>query len=63
MVALGHSLGLTVTAEDVETEEQFELLKLAGCDEFQGNLLSPPVAPSAIVPLLGQRTASEAVRA
>ena len=63
MVALGHALGLTVTAEGVETEEQLALLKLAGCDEFQGNLLSPPVAPSAILPLLGPRSAPVTVRA
>jgi diguanylate cyclase (GGDEF)-like protein len=38
MVGLGRALGLSVTAEGVETENQRVLLRLAGCDELQGYL-------------------------
>jgi EAL domain-containing protein (putative c-di-GMP-specific phosphodiesterase class I) len=43
IVALGRALGLTVTAEGVETEQQRVLLRLAGCDEMQGHLFSRAV--------------------
>ncbi|WP_162789205.1 MULTISPECIES: putative bifunctional diguanylate cyclase/phosphodiesterase [Sphingomonas] len=55
MVALGHALGLTVTAEGVETDEQYALLQLAGCDEYQGNLLSLPVGATEVAALLDTR--------
>jgi EAL domain-containing protein (putative c-di-GMP-specific phosphodiesterase class I) len=36
LVSLGHALGLTVTAEGVETEAQARRLRALGCDEGQG---------------------------
>jgi EAL domain-containing protein (putative c-di-GMP-specific phosphodiesterase class I) len=36
LVKLGHSLGLTVTAEGVETAVQADRLRLIGCDAAQG---------------------------
>jgi EAL domain-containing protein (putative c-di-GMP-specific phosphodiesterase class I) len=39
---LGASLGIVTTAEGVETEEQLELVRRAGCTEMQGYLVSPP---------------------
>jgi EAL domain-containing protein (putative c-di-GMP-specific phosphodiesterase class I) len=44
IITLGHSLGMLVVAEGVETQPQFELLRDLGCDEAQGFLLSRPVA-------------------
>lgn len=52
IVALGHALGLTVTAEGVETEEQVELLRKQGCDQIQGYFFSRPVGPDAMAELL-----------
>jgi diguanylate cyclase (GGDEF)-like protein/PAS domain S-box-containing protein len=36
ILAMAHSLGLSVVAEGVETEAQLEALRLLGCDEYQG---------------------------
>jgi len=42
-VELGHELGLTVTAEGVETEDDLACLRRLGCDRAQGFLFSPAV--------------------
>jgi diguanylate cyclase (GGDEF)-like protein len=43
IVALGHSLGLEVTAEGVEREEELQVLRDAGCDLVQGHLVAKPM--------------------
>jgi diguanylate cyclase (GGDEF)-like protein len=42
VTGLGKSLGISTTAEGVETNEQLALLRLEGCTEVQGYLFSPP---------------------
>lgn len=42
IVTLGHSLGMQVLAEGVETSEQLALLRLEECDEVQGYLFGRP---------------------
>jgi len=44
IVNLGHSLGLKVIAEGVESEGQLQRLRGFGCDEVQGHLISPPLS-------------------
>ena len=43
IIKLGHSLGLKVIAEGVETEEQMEFLRIRHCQEAQGYLISRPI--------------------
>ncbi|HEX8948794.1 MAG TPA: bifunctional diguanylate cyclase/phosphodiesterase, partial [Dissulfurispiraceae bacterium] len=45
IIAMAHSLKLYVVAEGVETEEQLELLRSAGCDGIQGFIFSEPLPP------------------
>ncbi len=42
IVSLAHGLGIRVTAEGVETQEQLELVHHSGCDKVQGFLLGRP---------------------
>ena len=43
VIDLAHGLGLTATAEGVETLEQLRLVRELGCDLVQGYLISPPL--------------------
>lgn len=53
MIQLAHRLGLTVTAECVETAAQAERLRRIGCDTGQGWLYSRPVGADRISSLMG----------
>ena len=55
VVSLGHSLGMSTTAEGVETEEQLEAVRAQGCDEVQGFLFSPPLPASGVARLIAVR--------
>ena len=46
ILAMAHSLRLSVVAEGVETPAQFRALKQLGCDEYQGFLESPALPPA-----------------
>jgi diguanylate cyclase (GGDEF)-like protein/PAS domain S-box-containing protein len=52
IISLGHTLQLKVIAEGVETREQLEFLRNAGCDEIQGYYLSKPIEAKALEALL-----------
>ena len=61
IIDLGHSLGLKITAEGVETSAQLERLEELRCDEAQGDLISPPLPPEACWVLFEQPTLPDAV--
>ena len=43
---IAKNLGVPVVAEGVETEEELNMLKAAGCDIIQGYYFSKPIPPS-----------------
>lgn len=48
IVSLSRALNLTVVAEGVETAEQADMLRDAGCDQLQGYYFARPAAASAV---------------
>ena len=51
-INLGHSLGLEVIAEGVETPEQYTYLRDEGCDVIQGYLFGRPMPPAEVAEVL-----------
>ena len=54
VIGLGKSLGMTTTAEGVETEEQLRLLRDLGCDVAQGYFVARPLDPDQLIPWLDE---------
>jgi diguanylate cyclase (GGDEF)-like protein/PAS domain S-box-containing protein len=52
VISLAHTLRFDVVAEGVETEEQYQFLRLNACDRLQGFLFSPAVPASEIEKLI-----------
>ncbi|RDZ29080.1 putative bifunctional diguanylate cyclase/phosphodiesterase [Lysobacter silvisoli] len=53
IIAMAHSLGITVVAEGVEKEGQYAVLRERGCDLAQGYWLGHPVGADEFMTLLG----------
>ncbi|UAL43103.1 EAL domain-containing protein [Shewanella inventionis] len=51
-IAMGHGLNLSVVAEGIETEEQYQLLSALKCDYGQGYLFSKPLPKAEFEALL-----------
>ncbi len=49
VIAMAHSLEVKVIAEGVENQEQLDLLRAEGCDEYQGYLCSRPLNEADLV--------------
>ena len=56
IIAMAHSLGLSVVAEGVETEEQVNFLRNSGCDIMQGYYFAEPRPPEQVAAFLRSRT-------
>ncbi|MGE8219090.1 MULTISPECIES: EAL domain-containing protein [Stenotrophomonas] len=52
IIAMAHALGITVVAEGIEHQAQFELLNERGCDLVQGYWLARPLDSDDLVRLL-----------
>ncbi|MCF9033423.1 EAL domain-containing protein [Acinetobacter nectaris] len=63
IIKLTQHLGLSITAEGVETEAQFEILKRLGCYSFQGFLLGKPVPKEVLkIQFLSSKIAANAMK-
>jgi diguanylate cyclase (GGDEF)-like protein len=58
VIDIARHFGLQVTAEGVETQPQYEHLRLLGCDRFQGFLLARPETAERLGARLAQHDAS-----
>lgn len=54
IIGMGSELGFGIVAEGVETAEQFDLLKLAGCDYIQGYFVARPMAEADLLSKIAQ---------
>jgi EAL domain-containing protein (putative c-di-GMP-specific phosphodiesterase class I) len=54
VIAMAHSLKMSVVAEGVEHKEQFDLLRAEGCDEFQGYYCRPPLEEPELMRFLAE---------
>jgi diguanylate cyclase len=55
IIDLGHSLGMTVVAEGVESRAGLDRLRTFGCDRAQGWHLSPALPADEVVVRLDQQ--------
>jgi diguanylate cyclase (GGDEF)-like protein len=60
VIGLANSLGVCITAEGVETEDQWTILRAAGCTEVQGYLFSRPISGAMILERLSARNTNVA---
>jgi diguanylate cyclase (GGDEF)-like protein len=52
IVELAHTLGMKVIAEGIETEDQYQRVLAAGCDEGQGYYFARPMPPEELTEML-----------
>ncbi len=62
IISLGKGLGVIITAEGVETEEELHCLRVEGCHEGQGYLFSRPRPNEDIVKLLQAQSDADSAR-
>lgn len=60
VIALGSTLGVSITAEGVETRDQLNILRAAGCTEVQGFFFSRPIPGEKLLERLSESKAKVA---
>jgi len=63
VIAMAHSLRMSVVAEGVEHQQQFDLLRAEGCDEFQGFYCRPALEEGDLMRFLADEKATRGVPA
>ena len=63
IAAMGKTLGMSTTAEGVETAEQLSRVASAGCTDIQGYLISRPIPPEEVASFLDSRKRNAAALA
>ena len=61
-IDLAHNMGLTVTAEGVETRPVYDLLKAMGCDYYQGYYVGEPMESAVIIDWLNEKRLTRSSR-
>jgi EAL domain-containing protein (putative c-di-GMP-specific phosphodiesterase class I) len=56
IIALAHTMGMSVVAEGIETEADLEFLRWEACETGQGNLLASPLSIEAMAEFLKARS-------
>ncbi len=62
VTTMGHSFGMEITAEGVETEDQLTFLRSLGCDEIQGYYFTRPLPEDQLGEFLRNYEETEAIR-
>ncbi|OKP99712.1 ABC transporter substrate binding protein [Paenibacillus sp. P46E] len=57
IVTIGHDMGLNVTAEGVETQDQLAFLERTNCDKIQGYFISRPIPEKEVAAWVAARSA------
>jgi EAL domain-containing protein (putative c-di-GMP-specific phosphodiesterase class I) len=55
VTAMAAGLGMTTTAEGVETQQQLDTVRAEGCTEMQGFVYSKPLPAAAVGSFLSER--------
>ncbi|MGC2124497.1 MAG: EAL domain-containing protein, partial [Xanthobacteraceae bacterium] len=63
VAGLAESLGMTTTAEGVETRQQLNLVRDLGCTDVQGFYYSPPVPVRELTEILAKKAGKKIVAA
>jgi EAL domain-containing protein (putative c-di-GMP-specific phosphodiesterase class I) len=62
IIAMAHSLKMSVVAEGVERHDQYDLLRAEGCDQFQGFLCQPALREDDFLRFLAEKQSQQGTK-